>query len=277
MNAAIGNDMRVGENKRDREQLAMVFLITAELFLLSTIVGSFIKKPFKEASGDVLLCLFIGGLLTAPWIFERWWKVYLPQRLKCLFMMLILGGPILGKIYRLYYKISFWDKMLHMTSGFLFATIGGVLPSVIEKGKQHSFGLQLACAVMFTLSVAVVWEFYEYSMDRFFGMDMQQDTIVKDINSYLLGSMNGAEKGVISSISGINSVVINGVPMEINGYLDIGLNDTMGDMLICSLGGIIYCTFAVLEHEGVALFRRFSTLLPVYTGNRYAGEECTNQ
>lgn len=272
MNIAIENEHRINGNRKDREQLATAFLIVAELFLLSTIVGSFIEKPLSEAAGDILLCLFIGGLLTAPWIFERWWKVYLPQRLKCLFMMLILGGPILGKIYRLYYKLSFWDKLLHMTSGFLFATIGGILPSVIEKGKEHSLGLQLACAVMFTLSIAVIWEFYEYSMDKFFGMDMQQDTVVKDINSYLLGSLNGADKGVISSISGINSVVIDGVPLEINGYLDIGLNDTMGDMLVCSVGGLLYCAFAILERRGVAMFRSFKNLLPVYTGSEYVNE-----
>lgn len=48
------------------------------------------------------------------------------------------------------------------------------------------------------------------------------------INSYLLGS----EKGVAGSISDIQSVIVNGEELSINGYLDIGLIDTMHDMLV---------------------------------------------
>ncbi len=49
--------------------------------------------------------------------------------------------------------------------------------------KSHSHALKLVSALSFTLAIAAVWEFYEYAMDTFFGMDMQQDTIVSGINS----------------------------------------------------------------------------------------------
>lgn len=113
-------------------------------------------------------------------------------------------------------------------------------------------------ALSFTLAIAAVWEFYEYAMDTFFGMDMQQDTIVSGINSYLLGS----EKGVAGSISDIQSVIVNGEELSINGYLDIGLIDTMQDMLVCTLGGICYCVCFILCEHGVKLLGKFNSLLP---------------
>ena len=78
-------------------------------------------------------------------------------------------------------------------------------------------------------------------MDRLFGMDMQRDTIVTSLHSYDLG---GAA-GVIGSIESINSVTVNGQALE--GYLDIGLIDTMGDMMIETVGAVAYAVAYALD------------------------------
>ena len=78
-------------------------------------------------------------------------------------------------------------------------------------------------------------------MDRWFGLDMQRDTLVSAIHSYDLGSATG----VIGSIDSIESVVVNGVPLE--GYIDIGLIDTMGDMMIETFGAVVYAVVFALD------------------------------
>lgn len=208
---------------------------------------------------NMLICIMTSFLLFSPWLAERLLKVSFPPVLKLLFMLLIMGGPVFGKIYKFYYIVPLWDKSLHVSSGFLFAVIGAVLPDVLDSGnKNHSHALKVVSALSFTLAIAAVWEFYEYAMDKFFGMDMQQDTIVTGINSYLLGT----EKGVTGSLSDIHSVVVDGVELNINGYLDIGLIDTMQDMLVCTLGGICYCVCFTLCEHGVRLLNGFRRLLP---------------
>lgn len=72
----------------------------------------------------------------------------------------------------------------------------------------------------------------------------------------------GSEKGVAGSISDIQSVIVNGEELSINGYLDIGLIDTMQDMLVCTLGGICYCVCFTLCEHGVKLLGKFNSLLP---------------
>jgi len=163
----------------------------AQIFIALTTAVSilFAKKLGWNLRENMLICIMTSVLLFSPWLAEHVLKVSFPPILKLLFMLLIMGGPIFGKIYKFYYIIPFWDKSLHVSSGFLFAVIGAVLPDVLDSGnKSHSQALKLVSALSFTLAIAAVWEFYEYAMDTFFGMDMQQDTIVSGINSYLLGS-----------------------------------------------------------------------------------------
>lgn len=235
-------------------------LIGCELFLLVTIIGM-LASPLSsgEKFGNIMLCLMTSVLLVTPWVFEKTSRMNLPALLKILFIFLIFGGPVLGKIYKFYYRFALWDKLLHTSSGFLFAVIGAMIPQLLDKeNTSHSFALELACSMCFTLAIAAIWEFFEFSMDKFFGMDMQQDTLLTGINSYLLGSGTG----VLGSIEDIESVTINGIDTGMAGYIDIGLIDTMGDMLVCTLGGILYCVLRVLYKKGKKAAAWLSKLLP---------------
>lgn len=236
-----------------------IILFAAEGFLVVTAILSLGVFPKEDRLNNIVICVFISALLVMPWVFERCFGVEMPTMLKVFLILLMIGGPVLGKIYKFYYRINHWDKLLHTSSGFLFAIIGSLLPQLMDKkNKEHSLALTVTYAFFFTLSVAVIWEFFEYAMDRFFNMDMQQDTWVPSVNSYLLGT----EKGVIGRIPEISSVVVNGQEIAVNGYLDIGLIDTMNDMLVCTMGGIIYCIFSVLYAHRIKAVAWFKNLMP---------------
>lgn len=235
-------------------------LIGCELFILITIIRMLASQlPSGEKLGNIMVCLMTAVLLVTPWVFEKTSRMNLPVLLKILFIFLIIGGPLLGKIYKFYYRFALWDKLLHTSSGFLFAVLGAMLPQLFDKeNDSHSFALELACAMCFTLAIAVVWEFFEFAMDKLFGMDMQQDTVLHGINSYLLGS----ETGVLGSIENIESVTINGIDIDMAGYIDVGLIDTMVDMLVCTVGGILYCIVRALYEKEKKAAAWLSKLLP---------------
>ncbi len=100
-------------------------------------------------------------------------------------------------------------------------------------------------ALFFSMTLAAVWEFIEYGCDLFLGTDMQQDTIVSFIHSYLLGG----EAGEIGALENIADVIINGQPLGVGGYLDIGLHDTMQDMLVETLGAAVYTALLLIDRE----------------------------
>ena len=181
------------------------------------------------------ICLGSVFLVSIPILMERWLDLEL-QRGLFVFCLLYAMGPMLGKAYKLYYLTGWWDKLLHTSAGFLFAALGAWLATRLNRGQETSVPLQILFGIFFSISVSALWELVEFGVDRCFGADMQNDAIVYSIHSYLLGDAPGA----LFEIPQIQSVSVNGLPLEIGGYLDIGLIDTMGDVLVETLGAVAF-------------------------------------
>lgn len=149
-------------------------------------------------------------------------------------------GPMLGKVFSLYYLTAWWDKLLHGLAGILFAVFGVFLSRKLNR-KECSVALCAFFAICFSMAISVAWEFVEYTSDNVFHTDMQRDTYVHSLTSYDLGE----EPGQKVTIESIDSVQIN--DREIAGYLDIGLHDTMRDMLTETAGALLFAVLFVID------------------------------
>ena len=83
--------------------------------------------------------------------------------------------------------------MLHTTTGFLCAATGFALIDILNRNSKIKFQLSpiyvAVAAFCFSMTVGVLWEFFEFGMDRLFMMDMQKDTVVNAITSVMLGDL----------------------------------------------------------------------------------------
>lgn len=200
-----------------------VALTLCQLFTVATIVmvvqrGQYNRLPM--AVGTVFLLLIP---MNAERLFH--FKISLPVYLLTLFYAI---GPMLGQCHNLYYSLCWWDKLLHTLGGVMFALVGLFLFQRFSEKKNVVMAALFA--LCFSMAISVLWEFCEFGMDSFFGTDMQQDTLITGFHSYLLGN----SLGVTGAVSGIEEVLVNGQPLP--GYIDIGLHDTMLDMLLETLG-----------------------------------------
>lgn len=131
--------------------------------------------------------------------------------------------------------------MLHTINGFLAAAIGFALVDILNKSKKVSVNLSPAymavVAFCFSMTIGVIWEFFEFGMDMIFGLDMQKDTVVNTIHSVMLDPTNS---NIPVGITGIEDVVVNGHSLGLGGYLDIGLIDTMKDLLVNFIGAVVF-------------------------------------
>ena len=96
------------------------------------------------------------------------------------------------------------------------------------------------------MTVGVVWEFFEYGMDVFFHTDMQKDTWISAISSV---SLNPDGRNVAEQVA-VDSVVVNGQSWP--AYLDIGLHDTMKDLLVNFVGAVLFSIIGALYIMGRA-------------------------
>ena len=200
-----------------------------EIFTVFTIL-----MLLAEREPDRLLLAFATVLLVLlPMLLEKIFhcRICLPVYI---FSLAYAVGPMLGHCWKLYYTVPVWDKLLHISGGVMFAILGMYFFDLLTQNRPFPVARTLF-ALCFSIAIAAGWEFCEFGADFFFGMDMQDDTVIHGLTSYLLGS----DLGVAGSIQNIQQVSVNGIPLP--GYIDIGLIDTMLDMLLESLGAVVTC------------------------------------
>jgi len=181
-------------------------------------------------------------MILVPLLIERLFrcKMILPVYLYSLFYTI---GPAFGQCHNFYYTVPWWDKMLHTSGGIIFAFFGLFLfEKYIGKDKKKVV-MTAIFAVCFSMAVSVLWEFYEFGADTFFGTDMQDDVVITQINSYLLDE----GVGVAGGIENIEEVIVNGKALPVKGYIDIGLIDSMIDMLLEALGALVVAAIYVFS------------------------------
>ena len=222
------------------------FWAACQLFVMY----SMLRSLHNGMPSDAFVCLLFGIGVTVPYIIEV--CGYRVSDAVFAFGLLYMMASMSGRIYKLYYLIKHWDKMLHFCGGVVFALIGSYIPILINEKYRDDRVLRILFAILLSISVSALWEFYEFASDRLLGTDMQRDTIVNSIISYDLGDATG----VIGSIDNIESVVVNGQPLE--GYIDIGLIDTMGDMMIETVGAVIYAVAYALDKDRHPAFTRIT-------------------
>ena len=206
---------------------------------------------------NVFLCVVTLFLFLLPVMIEKMFKVNVPSLLEGIVMVFVFAAEILGEINSYYTRFALWDTMLHVTTGFLAAAVG--LSLVVILNRKKVFGLNLSpffvamVSFCFSMTIGVLWEFFEFSMDALFATDMQRDTIITSISSTLLNS-DGLNVAV--QIKGITDTTVNGQSLGINGYLDIGLIDTIKDMFVNFIGAL---TFSIIGYLYTKLPSRKST------------------
>lgn len=176
---------------------------------------------------------------------EKFLAVKFPFCLKLLIFIFIFCAQILGEMWSFYVLVPFWDKALHFLSGFITGCCGFSLIYFFIKGfvrTRDVFFLSFLFILCFSVSIGVVWEFVEFGFDRFFGLDMQKDTVVSEINTVSVGSLGN----VVNNVDGIVRTEIfteDGKVVVDSGYLDIGLVDTIDDLFMGSIGAVIVACF----------------------------------
>lgn len=225
--------------KKELKEHRSSFLVFSILRFLVILV--MIRQFFNGNYENVFLGILTLLLLFIPSLVQVSFRIELPTALEIIILLFIFSAEILGEIQEFYILIPFWDKILHTLNGFLAAAIGFSLVVLLNENQKVMFTLSpvfiAVVAFCFSMTIGVVWEFFEFAMDRFFLLDMQKDTVVHTISSVMLDPDGG---NVPYMIRGITDTAVNGQKLGLGGYLDIGLIDTMKDLLVNFIGAAVF-------------------------------------
>ena len=132
--------------------------------------------------------------LMIPTFLHRQWRILLPLEFDLILTFFIAAHFILGELGAFYLKYWWFDLFLHDFSGFITGLIGFIWAYMLLHTNKVSARPWFIFVFTLSLSLAVgaLWEIFEFTMDRFFGFNMQKS----------------------------------------------GLNDTMGDLIVCAFGAL---------------------------------------
>ncbi len=234
-----------------------VYLVLRALVIL-VLVRSALRRDFES----VFICVLTLVLMIVPSVFARKLKIELPGTLEIIVLLFIFAAEILGEINSFYIRVPNWDTVLHTLNGFLCAAIGFALVDMLNRSDRFSFKLSpiylAIVAFCFSMTVGVLWEFFEYIGDMLVGTDMQKDTIINAICTVELDPTRSNKVDRLANITDVILVHGDGTQtaLGLGGYLDIGLHDTMKDLMVNFVGAVVFSIigFFYVKQKGKGSF-----------------------
>lgn len=249
----------------------VVYVILRVLVVLS-LVASFLRGNYE----NVFYCALSMVLFLIPAFVEKNFGIELPSALEITILLFIFGSVILGELANYYIRFPYWDKMLHTVNGFMCAAIGFAMVDIFNQKRNFrnkSFKFELSplfltiFAFCFSMTIGVLWEFYEFGMDMIFLKDMQKDTIIHHISSVTLDE---TKSNIPVIIDNIREVSINGQDLGLGGYLDIGLIDTMEDLFVNFIGASVFSVIGYFYFKSLGKSKFASRFIPIVKDNEIA-------
>lgn len=238
------------ENFKKKANLPVTILYQV---LTLIVIAVLIHQAITGRYENCFTCALTLILFLVPNFLEARLKVTLPQTLEVIIILFIFSAEILGEINSFYIKIPWWDNMLHTMNGFLMAAVGFSMVDILNKNDRFKFRLSpLFVAIVsfcFSMTIGVLWEFFEFFADMFIGTDMQKGTVLSSLASVTLNpdGLNSAVivKGIENMMLMGEKMTVGGVEMSeyalnVGGYLDSGLIDTMTDLFVNFIGAVVF-------------------------------------
>ncbi len=233
------------------------------LVLSVIVIAVLIRSVFLAQWESVYICFLTLLLFLIPPFVEKSMRIELPSTLQIIAFIFIFCAEILGEISSFYVRVPIWDTLLHTVCGFIFAAFGFCIVDIFNRGRFNKFDMSPAflafVAFCFSMTVGIFWEFIEFGADHILMIDMQKDFVVRDIYTVTLDPTNSnqvvAVKDIVQTVietADGSTVVIEG------GYLDVGIADTMKDLLVNFIGAVVFSVigFFYVKQRGEGAFAR---------------------
>ena len=240
----------VDQIREDKKAFAVFAILNVAI--LAIIVRNLYTRHFENVFTGVLASI----LLLIPPFVEKRFRVKLPTTLEVIAYVFVFAAEILGEIGNFYQIFPFWDAMLHTVNGFIFAAFGFCLVDIFNKSKRFRLMLSpISLAVLafcFSMTVGVLWEFFEYAADTFLHTDMQKDILRSTLNSVSVPNDLGEKVTHVTDIVKTVIYTADGQMIELAGYLDVGIADTMKDLFVNLIGAVAFSIigYFYVRHRG---------------------------
>lgn len=152
---------------------------------------------------------------------EKDHHIHLPKALLVTLMLFVITALVIGDGFGQYERFWWWDDLLHTVSGIITGIVGFLL--VYFFNARYNMNLSplfvAVFAFAFAVTMGVLWEITEFTIDLLFGADMQRWNLPP--TAVLIGS----------------------------DFQGSGLRDTMSDLIVACVGALGSSTLAYFAYK----------------------------
>ena len=140
-----------------------------------------------------LLIIVITLVFTfLPRLVEKKYKIYIPLDFEFVIIFFVYACLFLGEVRGFYGRFWWWDIFLHTFSAIAFCFLGFIAFFLLfkaEKIKTHPAWIAIF-SFCFSLTVAVLWEIFEFTMDQVFETNMQKSGLMDTMGDLISASVS---------------------------------------------------------------------------------------
>ncbi|MGY3749269.1 hypothetical protein [Vagococcus acidifermentans] len=140
------------------------------------------KKEYEYVKTDYVLMILqcVVGMIVIflPSRVEQKFGIDIPDIMEIIYFIFLFCAIYLGEVQNFYYRIPFWDMILHAFSAGMLGALGFVIVDFLNHSEKSHIHLSpffvSLFALCFAVTCGVVWEIYEYTADHILGTNMQK-------------------------------------------------------------------------------------------------------
>ncbi|MHC5215032.1 hypothetical protein ACYSNR_00080 [Enterococcus sp. LJL128] len=156
-------------------------VVYAVIMLQSAPSGSS-NKEYELVKSDYVLMILqcVVGMIVIfiPYRVEKIYGIDIPDLMEIIYFIFLFCAIYLGEVQNFYYKIPFWDMILHGFSAGMLSALGFLIVDLISRSKRTNVHLSpffvSLFAFCFATTCGVLWEVYEYLADHILQTNMQK-------------------------------------------------------------------------------------------------------
>lgn len=140
------------------------------------IIGGIICGVMRILNNDFygfLICISIIPVMLVPFLLKKFFSLKISTQVETMYLIFVFFAHFLGSIVNFYDLIPGYDKIMHFISGMLSAFIALLLLIKLKQYKKMNLLFTVIFMIATTLSIAALWEFYEFISDYIFSKDAQ--------------------------------------------------------------------------------------------------------
>lgn len=157
----------------------------------------FIMNPIITVDNILLLLSYI-PVIFIPRIFNYIFKkskIKITDDIEFVYLIFLILAFLFGSIMGGYSKIYWYDSFTHLLSGVFTAFMAPIVLKWLNRYDKKDIVFNIIYIILVTLSVAVLWECTEFTIDKILGTDTQKvlttgvNDTMKDMICALIGSI----------------------------------------------------------------------------------------